>query len=90
MSHRQTDFQQEIANFLIESLQLEMPAADITPDATLFGSEGLGLDSIDILELAFAIQKRYGITIKSGDSNNVNIFTSLSTLSDYIQQHKKV
>lgn len=89
MSTTQTPFQNEIAQLLIEALKLDIPANEIAPDAPLFGDEGLGLDSIDVLELAFAISKRYGVTIKSGDSNNINIFANLASLSDYIQENKK-
>ncbi|OGT30473.1 MAG: acyl carrier protein [Gammaproteobacteria bacterium RIFCSPHIGHO2_12_FULL_35_23] len=85
----QTDFQQKIAELIVESLKLDKQAEDIDPQAPLFGEEGLELDSIDILELAFAISKRYGITIKSGDSNNIKIFANLAALSDYIQENKK-
>ena len=85
----QTKFQQEIAQVIVAALKLDIHADDIDPQAPLFGEEGLELDSIDVLELAFAISKRYGITIKSGDSNNIKIFSNLAALSEYIQENKK-
>nr|MDQ3040572.1 phosphopantetheine-binding protein [Pseudomonadota bacterium] len=60
----------ELANLLVESLNLDgVSAADIDPEAPLFGA-GLGLDSIDALELALAISKRYGFQLKSDNEDN--------------------
>lgn len=89
MPNLQTEFEQEIAKVIVEALKLEVLPADIDPQAPLFGDDGLGLDSIDMLELAFALSKQYGVSIKSGDSKNIEIFTSLATLSEYISQHKE-
>jgi acyl carrier protein len=68
-------------------LNLEVTADEIEPDAPLYG-EGLGLDSIDILELSLAISKTYGLQLKSDDADNSKIFSSLSSLNQYIQQHR--
>lgn len=87
MSTTQTQDQKEIAVMLVEVLKLELPANEIDPELSLFG-DGLGLDSIDVLELAFAISKRYGITIKSGSAENTEIFANLASLSAYIQTHR--
>ena len=62
-------------------------AADIQPDAALFG-EDLGLDSIDALEMALAISKRYGFQLRSDNEDNKSIFASLRSLSAHIQQHR--
>ena len=70
---------------IVTSLNLEVSADEIEPDAPLYG-EGLGLDSIDILELSLAISKTYGLQLKSDDADNNKIFTSLRSLNDYIQQ----
>lgn len=78
----------ELAQLLVNTLNLEIKANEIAADAPLFGSEGLGLDSIDALELSFAIAKRYDIQIKSGDDENQEIFASLNNLAAYIAAHK--
>ncbi|TWH99958.1 acyl carrier protein [Luteimonas cucumeris] len=78
----------ELAELLIESLNLEgVAVSDIDPEAPLFGA-GLGLDSIDALELALAISKRYGFQLKSDNEDNRRAFASLRELSAHIQQHK--
>lgn len=84
----QTAAQHELAELIVTSLNLEtVAAADIDPDAPLFGGD-LGLDSIDALEIALAVSKRYGFQLKSDNPDNRTIFTSLSTLSEHIEQHR--
>lgn len=73
----------ELAELIISALNLEMAADEIEPDAPLFG-EGLGLDSIDILELALVISKRYGFQLRSDNEDNTRIFASLRTLAAHI------
>jgi len=86
----QTPAEAALAALLVESLNLEgVAAAGIDPDAPLFG-EGLGLDSIDALELALAISKNYGFQLRSDSDENRRIFASLRALSAYIEQHKTV
>ncbi len=83
-----TAAERELADLLVESLNLEgVNAAEIDPDAPLFGA-GLGLDSIDALELALAISKRYGFQLKSDNEENRRVFASLRALSAHIEQHK--
>lgn len=77
----------EIAQLLVDTLNLEINPADIDPAKPLF-REGLGLDSIDALEIALAISKQYGFQLRSDDSNNREIFASLRSLSSYIQEHR--
>ena len=79
--------EKELAQLIVTSLNLEVAAEEIEPDAPLYG-EGLGLDSIDILELSLAISKTYGLQLKSDDADNNKIFSSLRSLNDYIQQHR--
>jgi len=76
--------EQELAELIVTTLNLEMPAAEIDPAAPLY-REGLGLDSIDILELAMAVSKTYGFQLRSDDSDNVKIFSSLRSLSEHVQ-----
>lgn len=77
------DFYNEIAELMIESLNLELKLADIDPDAPLY-NEGLGLDSIDVLEIALVVSKRYGLQLRADDANNQHIFGSLRNLADHI------
>ena len=78
------DLQQDIARLIVDSLKLEMLPKDIDPEAALFG-EGLGLDSIDMLEVALAVSKRYGVELRS---ENRAALASLRALTDYIAQHR--
>ena len=84
----QTAAETELAELLVESLNLEgVSAADIDPEAPLFGA-GLGLDSIDALELALAISKRYGFQLRSDSDENRRIFASLRALSGHVQANR--
>lgn len=78
------DLQQDLAKLIVDSLRLEVPPPDIDPEAALFG-EGLGLDSIDMLEIALAVSKRYGVELRS---ENKAALASLRALTDYIAQHR--
>ena len=82
-----SDDERELAEVIVSALNLETPAADIDPQAPLYG-EGLGLDSIDILEIALAVSKRYGVQIRSDDNDNVRIFSSLRSLNEHVQQQR--
>ena len=81
------DLQAEVAQLIVEGLNLETAASDIDPDAPLYG-EGLGLDSIDILEIALVISKRYGLQLKAESADSRRVFTSLRTLTDYIAANR--
>ena len=84
----QSTAERELAELLVESLNLEgVEPAGIDPEAPLFG-DGLGLDSIDALELALAVSKRYGFQLRSDSDENRRIFGSLRALSAHIEQHK--
>ena len=73
----------------VSALDLEdLTAADIVTDAPLFG-EGLGLDSIDALELGMAVKKTFGVTFASDPAENKKIFYSVKTLADYVEQQNK-
>lgn len=78
----------EVAQLIVETLNLEdLVAEAIDPQTPLF-RDGIGLDSIDALELSLGIKQKYGIQLKADDQNIANIFTSVATLSRYIQAHK--
>jgi acyl carrier protein len=84
----QSSAERALAELLVESLNLEgVEAAGIDPDAPLF-NEGLGLDSIDALELALAISKQYGFQLRSDNDANRRIFASLRALSAHVEQHR--
>lgn len=77
----------EVAELIVSVLNLEFAPQDIQPDEVLF-VDGLGLDSIDALELAFEISKRYGIEIKADDEDTRAIFGSLRALTNYINRNR--
>ena len=77
----------ELAQLIVTSLNLEITADQVDPDAPMYG-EGLGLDSIDILELSLAISKTYGLQLKSDEAEENQVFKSLRALNQYIQQHR--
>jgi acyl carrier protein len=83
----QPAFEQEVARLLVETLQLAMDPQDIVPDQPLF-KDGLGLDSIDALEIAMEISQRYGINLKSDDDRYGQIFASLRSLAQYIEHNR--
>ena len=85
---QQTEAERELAELLVESLNLEgVEPASIDPEAALF-NHGLGLDSIDALELALAIGKRYGFQLRSDNDDNRRIFASLRALSAHVQANR--
>ena len=77
----------EVARLIVEALNLQVAAADIDPDQPLY-REGLGLDSIDILEIALVVSKQYGVQLRAGSEENERIFGSLRHLVDYIRAHR--
>jgi acyl carrier protein len=77
------DLQREIAALFVQALNLEIAPQDIEPDTPLYG-EGLGLDSIDILEVALIVSKRYGVQLRADNQENQRIFRSLRHLAEYI------
>jgi acyl carrier protein len=77
----------EVARLIVSALSLETRPEDIGPEEPLFGA-GLGLDSIDALELALAISKTYGVQLRSDDERNHRIFSSLRTLTAHIEKHR--
>ncbi len=84
----QTAFELELARAIAEVTNLELAPERIDPAAALFGDEGLGLDSIDLLELALVISQRYGFSLRSDDPDNRRIFASLRNLAAHIAQHR--
>ncbi|MBB6457530.1 MULTISPECIES: phosphopantetheine-binding protein [Acetobacter] len=83
----QTPFEHEVAERLVAALQLEVMAEEIAPEAPLFG-EGLGLDSIDALEIALFVGRDYGVALRSEDPDNAQIFSSLRSLCAFVQANR--
>ncbi len=80
-----------MAQHLVQALSLDgVTPGDIAPDAMLFGNhtDGLGLDSIDALEIALMVQQHYGIELRSEDPQARAAFASLRSLTRYVQDHK--
>ena len=78
----------EVASLLVEALNLDIAPEAIAPDAPLYG-DGLGLDSIDMLEVSLIVSQRYGVQLRSDDENNDKIFASLASLASHIAAHRK-
>lgn len=82
------DLEKELAALMIGELNLEDIQLDaLTADTPLYG-ERFGLDSIDILEVALLISKKYGFELRSGDPDNQKIFASLGSLAAYVAEHR--
>lgn len=77
------DFVREVAQLIVHALNLEIDASTIVAGDPLYG-DGLGLDSIDILEVALVVSKKYGVQLRADHEDNQKIFRSLQTLADYI------
>ncbi|MFA5170643.1 MAG: phosphopantetheine-binding protein [Sulfuriferula sp.] len=82
-----SSYYREIAALMVEALNLEITADEIALDAPLYG-DGLGLDSIDVLEIALVVSKRYGLQLRADNADNQHIFSSLRNLTDYIAAHR--
>lgn len=83
----QTAEESKLAALIVEALNLELTPQEVDPGAPLY-RDGLGLDSIDILEIALVISKTYGVQLKADDADNVRIFGSLRSLNEHLQQHR--
>ena len=82
-----TALEREIAALIVTALRLEVSPDDIEADTPLFG-DALGLDSIDLLEIALAVSKQYGFEIRSDNVENERIFASLRDLASYVAAHR--
>ncbi len=82
-----TPLEAEISGLMVEALNLELQPGEIEPESPLYG-DGLGLDSIDMLEISLAISKRYGVQLRADDADNERIFATLRTLSRYVEERR--
>ena len=83
-----TAFEQELAQHIVTALNLDLSSNEIDPLAPLYGDEGLGIDSIDVLEVSLMVTKQYGVQLRSDDEKNAEIFASLRNLAKHIQQNR--
>ena len=81
------ELESEVAQLILSALNLEVAPESIDAESDLYG-DGLGLDSIDILEIALVVSKQYGIQVKSEGDDNFVIFKSLRSLSAYIAEKR--
>ena len=89
MAAPQTPAEQSLAELIVAAVNLQdVDPRAIDPEAPLF-NEGLGLDSIDALELALEISKRYGVQLRADDAENHRIFVSLLALSAFIESRRE-
>jgi acyl carrier protein len=79
--------EQDVAKLIVQTLKLKVDPSAIQPEAALFG-DGLGLDSIDALELSLAISHVYGYQLKSSDPEIKSIFSSLRALTRAIEKNR--
>jgi acyl carrier protein len=79
--------EREIATMIVKALNLEVDPNNKKLDDPLYG-DGLGLDSIDILEIALVLSKRFGIQMKADSEDNFHIFSSLGNLTAYIAENR--
>jgi acyl carrier protein len=81
------DLMSEVAALIVEALNLDVQPQDVKPDDPLYG-EGLGLDSIDMLEISLVISKHYGFQLRSDNENNDKIYASLRALTTHIASQR--
>jgi acyl carrier protein len=79
--------EREIAGLMVEALNLDTTAEAVDPNAPLYG-DGLGLDSIDILEVALVVSKQYGFQLRADDEDNMRTFASLRSLAAHVARHR--
>jgi acyl carrier protein len=82
------ELQDEVASLIVSTLNLDVSPDEIEPDASLYG-DGLGLDSIDILEVALVVSKRFGFQLRADNADNVSIFSSLASLTRHIAANRE-
>ncbi|HWR78461.1 MAG TPA: phosphopantetheine-binding protein [Thiobacillus sp.] len=87
MSEASQELQNDVAVLIVSTLNLDISPEEIQPDASLYG-EGLGLDSIDILEVALVVSKRFGFQLRADNADNISIFSSLASLTRHIAANR--
>ena len=87
MSEANQELQKEVAGLIVSALNFDINPEQIPSDSPLYG-EGLGLDSIDILEVALAVSKHFGFQLRADNEDNVRIFSSLASLTEHIAANR--
>jgi acyl carrier protein len=87
MPEANLELQNEVAGLIVSALNLDISPEEIQADAPLYG-EGLGLDSIDILEVALVVSKHYGFQLRADNADNISIFSSLASLTRHIAANR--
>lgn len=87
VSEPDVSLEREIAGLIVTALNLDITPESIQPEDPLYG-DPLGLDSIDILEIALVLSKQYGVQMKADSDDNFRIFASLRALAAYIREHR--
>ncbi|MBW8328305.1 MAG: acyl carrier protein [Thiobacillus sp.] len=87
MPEANLELQNEVAALIVTALKLDISPEEIQADAPLYG-EGLGLDSIDILEVALVVSKHFGFQLRADNADNISIFSSLASLTRHIAAHR--
>ncbi len=82
------DLRDTIKVMMVENLMLKVPKEEISDDLPLFGAEGLGLDSIDALELVVSLEKKFGVTVPNSEVAR-NALATVNTIHDYVVEHQK-
>jgi len=86
-AHSVSAVAKDLAQLITKALNLEVSPDEIDANAPLFG-DGLGLDSIDILEIALVVGKEYGIQLRADSKENHKIFSSLNALSEFVESQR--
>lgn len=81
------NLEHEIAELIVSTLNFDIAAEQIDPEQPLYG-KGLGMDSIDILEIALVISKRYGFNLRADNEDNIRIFGSLRSLTEHVASQR--
>lgn len=84
-----SDLRDQIKTLLVENLMLKVPKEQIGDDMPLFSPEGLGLDSIDALELVVSLEKKFGVTVPNSETAK-RALASVNTIHDYVLANRKV
>ena len=88
MSKPDENLKDDIKEMMVENLMLKTPKEEISDDMPLFGPEGLGLDSIDALELVVSLEKRYGVSVSNSEVAK-HALASVNTIYDYVIANRK-
>lgn len=84
----ESDLRDQIKEMMVENLMLKVPKEEIADDLPLFGADGLGLDSIDALELVVSLEKKFGVSVPNSETARLALAT-VSSIHDYVVANRK-